>query len=125
MINSFDIDGVIYLGDLGGIFPGPHDIIITGRSSEETTETITMLCRKGIHNKVYFNPEKWENKTRVSSGIHKGNTLKKLIESGIKIGFHIDDDPIQITEIKKILPDLPVILMEHDLVEKENVRHKI
>ncbi len=32
LINSFDIDGVIYMGKYGGVFPGPHDIIITGRS---------------------------------------------------------------------------------------------
>lgn len=123
MINSFDIDGVIYLGDLGGIYPGPQDIIITGRSYEEEPETIKMLIKKGINNKVYFNPLKFDNKTRVSSGIHKGKTLEKLLNFGIKIGFHIDDDPIQIEEIKKILPNFPVILMEHDLVEKENVRH--
>ena len=32
-INSFDIDGVIYMGDdYDGIYPGPKDIIVTGRS---------------------------------------------------------------------------------------------
>lgn len=125
IINSFDIDGVINLGDLGGIYPGPQDIIITGRSVEEEAETYTMLHRKGIYNRVYFNPIKFDEKTRKSSGIHKGNTLLILIASGARIGFHIDDDPIQIEEISKIVPDLPVILMEHNLVEKENVKHTL
>jgi len=56
-INTFDIDGVIFLEEHDGIYPGPIDIIITGRSYEETEETLAMLNRKGIKNKVYFNPE--------------------------------------------------------------------
>lgn len=123
MINSFDIDGVIHLGKLGGIYPGPNDIIITGRSYEEELETIMMLEVKNIKNRVYYNRKRFKDKTRISSGQHKGRTLKKLIASGIEIGFHIDDDPIQIEEIRKFCPNLPLILMQHDLVDKENVRH--
>ena len=52
MVNSFDIDGVIYMGKYGGVFPGPHDIIITGRSKEEEPETSAMLLDKGISNNV-------------------------------------------------------------------------
>ena len=35
VINSYDIDGVIYMGEgLDGLRPGPKDIVITGRSVE-------------------------------------------------------------------------------------------
>ena len=122
-INSFDIDGVIYLGDLGGVYPGPNDVIITGRSYEEKPETISMLKSKGIHNQVFFNPLKFDDKTRKSSGIHKGNTLKKLLSQGMNILVHWEDDPVQIEEIKKIVPEISVIYVCHNLVEKENVRH--
>lgn len=125
MINSFDIDGVIFLGDLGGIYPGPKDIIITGRSFEEEAETLSMLNEKGIKNPVFFNPLRFNEKTRITSGRHKAKILNWFMQLGGNIGFHIDDDPIQINEIKKMHPLLPVILMQHDLVEKENVRHLI
>lgn len=125
MINSFDIDGVIYMGKIGGVYPGPSDIIVTGRSVEEMTETFFMLKTKGITNKVYFNPLPFEKKTRESSGSHKAKTLKRLIEGGMKISAHFEDDPIQIEQIQKLLPDLPIIYLQHNLFEKENVRHTI
>lgn len=50
-INTFDCDGVITLG----IYPGPNDKIITGRSFEERTETLEYLRSKGINNDVFFN----------------------------------------------------------------------
>ena len=77
-INTFDIDGVIYMGEYGGVYPGLNDIIITGRSFEESEETLGMLTKKGIHNKVMFNELSFDNKSRESSGIHKGNTIIKL-----------------------------------------------
>lgn len=123
IINSFDIDGVIYMGTHGGVYPGPNDIIITGRSFEELDETLWMLNNKGIHNKVYFNQLPFDKKSRESSGIHKGNTILKLEKQGYKIGIHFEDDPIQIIEIKKIVPHVKIVYMQHDLVEKENVRH--
>jgi hypothetical protein len=122
-INTFDIDGVIYMGKYGGVYPGLNDIIITGRSFEESEETLGMLTKKGIHNKVMFNELSFDNKSRESSGIHKGNTIIKLEEQGYKIGIHFEDDPIQIEMIKKIVPHINIVYMQHDLTEKENVRH--
>ena len=123
-MNSFDIDGVIYMGkDYDGVYPGIRDTIITGRSFEEKDETIAMLQYKGITNKVYFNPLPFEQKTRITSGQHKGRTIQALITLGIPIGIHFEDDPIQAEEIKKIVPSVNVVLLHHDLVEKENVRH--
>lgn len=122
MINTFDIDGVIYMGRYGGVYPGPDDIIITGRSKEEEKETREMLEFKGITNELYMNPLPYDQKSRESSGQHKGRTMFYLEEMGYKIGVHFEDDPIQAEEIKKIMPHVNVVLLQHDLVEKENVR---
>ena len=123
MINSFDIDGVIYMGKYGGVFPGPHDIIITGRSKEEEPETSAMLLSKGISNKVYMNPTAFDNKSREDSGRHKGRTLFYLEEIGMRFGIHFEDDPVQAEIIRKMMPHINVVLLQHELVEKENVRH--
>ena len=45
-INTFDIDGVIFMGDYNGVYPSKDDIIITGRSIEEWDETSAMLKSK-------------------------------------------------------------------------------
>lgn len=123
-MNSFDIDGVIYISaELGGIFPGPHDVIITGRSFEEAPETIAMLTKRGISNYVYFNPLPFAQKTRVSSGEHKARILNNLREQGIKVGIHFEDDPIQAQVIADQAPHVAIVLLQHDLTERENVRH--
>jgi len=122
IINSFDIDGVIFMGDYDGVYPGKDDIIITGRSIEEESETLAMLKSKGITNKVYMNPLPFDKKSRKSSGIHKGNTLFDLEKNGISVGIHFEDDPIQAEEINKIMPNINVVLLQHNIIEKENVR---
>ena len=123
-INSFDCDGVITLG----IYPGPNDVIITGRSFEEKEETLEYFKDKGITNKVYFNPLKFDDKTRVSSGTHKGNTIIELFNSGILVEKHIEDDFDQYKEIKRILKHhaMPtkLIFIDHGgLINLENQRH--
>lgn len=124
MVNSFDIDGVIYMGKYGGVFPGPHDIIITGRSKEEEPETSAMLLDKGISNNVYMNPTPFDQKSREDSGRHKGRTLFYLEQTGMRFGIHYEDDPVQAEIIRKMMPHINVVLLQHDLVEKENVRHE-
>jgi hypothetical protein len=48
-MNSFDIDGVIYMGNgLYGVKPHSGDIIVTGRSFQEQEETEAMLHEAGI-----------------------------------------------------------------------------
>jgi hypothetical protein len=119
-VNSFDIDGVIYMGPgRTGVWPGPNDIIVTGRSFEEEAETLAMLQSRGINNKVHFNPLTYEEKTRESSGQHKANVINKL---GIDI--HFEDDPIQADVIRQQCPNIVIVMLEHDLVNKENQRHK-
>ena len=111
LINTFDIDGVIYFGeDVTGVRPGRDDVIITGRSYQQELETIGMLKSREIHNHVMFNPLKRtdDSYSRQASGIHKAKCITKLMES-YKIGLHFEDDPIQIYEIKKVHPELNVI----------------
>lgn len=122
-INTFDIDGVINLGEFDGIYPGLHDVIITGRSYEETPETLQMLERKGINNQVYFNPVPFDKKTRFTSGMHKGKIILQLLKEGYEHGVHFEDDEIQIRAIKAIVPRVRIVHVVSNLVTKENVRH--
>lgn len=121
-MNSFDIDGVIYMGNgLYGVKPHSDDIIVTGRSFQEQEETNAMLREAGILNKVYYNPLLFDNKTRELSGEHKARVLNKF--KGI-VKIHFEDDPIQIKVIKELCPWLSVVHLDHNLTEKENVRHE-
>lgn len=123
MINTYDIDGVIYMDeDHQGLTPLPHDYIITGRSYEEHDYTIKMLEDRYIYNKVFFNPRDFNQKTRESSGEHKANIINALISIGLKIGLHYEDDEIQAEIIERLTP-VKVVRIVHDLVEKENVWH--
>lgn len=127
-INGFDCDGVIYLGpNMPGIYPGPNDVIITGRSFEEEPETKKMLLSRGILNKVYYNKLTYDQKTRITSGEHKGETIWQLFCSGTKIVFFYEDDWDQFTVIKKIIKkyalSTQLIWINHNgLVELENRR---
>lgn len=121
---AYDIDGVINLDELGvGIRPNSReDFIITGRSFEEEKETLKFLHDNGIMNKVFFNQLPYEQKTRASSGVHKGMTLNMLRDNGHIIEVFYEDDEIQIEQIKKLCPWISIIHVQSDLVEKENKR---
>jgi hypothetical protein len=124
-IASYDIDGVIFMGEYPGLTPRENDVIITGRSFEEIPETIAMLRSKGIMNYPFFNPLSFDKKSRLSSGTHKGNTINLLNSVfNMKIVIHYEDDPIQADEIERLCPNVKVVKIVHDLVTKENVRHK-
>ena len=120
-ITTFDCDGVLTLPIY--IRPGDNDIIITGRSFEEESETLEFLAHRSIYNKVLFNPLRFEEKTRKSSGQHKGNTIKRLAEEGYTIDYHVEDDPVQVEEILKIVPWLKIIRIDHGgIINMENTR---
>lgn len=124
-LNTFDIDGVIYINkEVGGVHPGPNDIIITGRSYEEKPETLEMLRKRKIFNKVYFNGRSFDDKTRRSSGVHKACVIKKLQSENIEVMCHFEDDEVQAEVIKIMCPDVNVVMIQHNLTNKENVRHK-
>lgn len=123
MINTYDIDGVINMGEYKGLRPDINDIIITGRSKEEEGYTIKWLRVHGIYNVVYFNPIPFADKTRESSGKHKADVINLLQSYGIRIGLHFEDDPIQADVIERET-NVKVVRVIHDLVEKENVWHE-
>lgn len=124
-INTFDCDGVIFINErVGGLYPGPDDVIITGRSFEEVPETSEMLLSRGILNKVYYNRCKFDDKTRKTSGMHKAETIKRLQKRGYTIMCHFEDDEIQSEIIRQQCPTVTVVMVVHDLTNKENVRHK-
>ena len=109
-INTFDIDGVIFMGDYNGVYPSKDDIIITGRSIEEWDETSAKLKSKGIDNEVFMNPTTFSQKTREGSGIHKATIINFLEQDrGVKVGIHFEDDPIQIREISKRCPEVKIV----------------
>jgi len=122
-IASFDLDGVVFMGKYPGVYPGPNDVLITGRSWEERAETMIMLKEKGITQLPYFNPVKFIDKTRINSGTHKGNTIKRLNSMGRGIVICYEDDNAQAEEIEKIVPEVKIVFLQHNLTEKENVRH--
>ena len=119
LINSYDIDGVIYLNEYSGLTPRKEDIIITGRSIEEACETLEFLHSRGIYNQVFFNPlHKWL-KSRESSGIHKASILNMLQKSGYTIGIHFEDDEIQIEAIKgRLEQHINIVEIRSNLVKK-------
>lgn len=121
---GFDIDGVLNMGEYPGVYPGPSDVIITGRSWQEAPETTAFLKQKGLLAKQLFvNSATFEEKTREGSGKHKADTINKLNKQGYNIVIFYEDDPIQADIIREKCPDLQVVLLVHNLVEKENVRH--
>lgn len=123
-IRTFDIDGVVLINkEIGGLRPDQDDVIITGRSFEEREETEAMLARRGITNKVMFNDLPYDEKTRESSGYHKAECIKALFSAGYTVTAHFEDDEIQAAVIRQECKDVPVIMVVHDLTEKENVRH--
>lgn len=123
-VNTFDIDGVIYINsEVRGVYPGEEDFIITGRSFEEQPETLEMLHGREIFNHVFFNPLPFDSKTRESSGKHKAFTIKELQTMGFTVKCHFEDDEIQAEIIRRECPDITVVMLVHDLTNKENVRH--
>ena len=124
MINSYDIDGVIFMGSkYRGLRPQWDDIIITGRSIDEKEETYAMLDSKGIQNQVFFNNVSFDKKSREQSGEHKASIINDINMINPLIGIHFEDDPIQAEIIRKRCDNVEVVLVMHNLVEKENVRH--
>lgn len=102
LIRSWDIDGVLYIPHFSGLRPDRDDVIITGRSFEEAPDTLYTLRNEGITNQVLFNPLPKAEKTRVTSGLHKGKMLRALEDFGWIVDCHFEDDPVQIDAIKTL-----------------------
>jgi hypothetical protein len=118
-INSYDIDGVIYMGEnIHGVKPGAEDIIITGRSKDDREETEQMLLSRGITNPLYMNNKSRDFNDRRQSGQHKAMTLFYLEQIGYRFNCHFEDDPIQIQAIKEMMPHINIVHLDHDLIDK-------
>ena len=104
-INSYDIDGVFWLGPNTDVLrPGPEDVIITGRSHEQRNETLSMLRGRGIHNMVFFNTLSRGSMEygREASGQHKRRVIQALREAGVEIVTHFEDDPVQAAHVLEV-----------------------
>lgn len=115
-INAFDCDGVISIPN-GGVYPGPNDVIITGRSYQEHIITQAYLATKGIFNDLYCNGHvDIDSKTDATSAMHKVNIILHLNEDGKKVINFFEDNEVQAKIIKKWCPWVNIILLTHDLV---------
>ena len=124
VLRSFDLDGVIFLDGFICLTPTSYeDIIVTGRSYEEAPDTIAWLRDNGITNQVFFNPTKFNDKTRVDSGKHKARILTEFLKKGYDRIIHFDDDIHQINVIKSICPKEIIVVQvnTNGLIELENV----
>ena len=121
VVNMYDFDGVT---SEGVIFPQTeHDVIITGRTFQESKVVYDKMAELKISNAVYFNPIHYKDRgdhtvaARKSSGNHKANIISLLKANGVNIGRFWEDDKIQADIITFNHPDVEVILVE-STVEK-------
>jgi len=120
-IYAYDFDGVVSLG----IRPRfSDDIIITGRCQEESPYVFEKLSEMGISCNVMFNQmtlaERGDHtvQARTYSGLHKAKTIKELKEQGIEVVRFFEDDPVQKAIIEENHPNLEVVHIVSDLVQK-------
>ena len=120
-IFAYDFDGVVSLG----IRPRfSDDIIITGRCQEESPYVFEKLSEMGISCNVMFNQmtlaERGDHtvQARTYSGLHKAKTIKELKEQGIEVVRFFEDDPVQKAIIEENHPNLEVVHIVSDLVQK-------
>ena len=117
-VNVFDFDGVVYFGgDSPGVYPGPDDLIVTGRSFEERDKTISWCEHFGIKNRIYFSQIPVRLRTREISGYHKAITLRDIMKTN-RVELFFEDDPIQKAIIEAMVPEVKVVHLVHDLTEK-------
>lgn len=120
-IFGYDFDGVITCG----IKPREiSDVIITGRCIDEKEYVSKVLRKLGIENEVFYNPMFLKDRgnhtylSRVYSGIHKVETIDKLLKNGIKVTRFFDDDEVQIKIIKESCSfDIEIVHILSNLIE--------
>ena len=120
-IFAYDFDGVVSIG----IRPRfSDDIIITGRCQEESPYVFEKLAEMGISCNVMFNQmtlaERGDHtvQARTYSGLHKAKTIKELKQDGIEVVRFFEDDPVQKAIIEEHHPDLEVVHIVSNLVQK-------
>jgi hypothetical protein len=120
-VYGYDFDGVISIG----ITPrSGKDVVITGRCIDEQEHVLNILKERGIKCKVYFNPmtlaERGDHtvEARTFSGNHKATTIKQLRKEGVNIVRFFEDDPIQLGLIKDSHPEIQIVHILSELVQK-------
>ena len=120
-IYGYDFDGVISIG----VNPRNEcDVIITGRCIDEKEYVMSVLEKRGIENTVYFNQmtlaERGNHtlKARRYSGEHKAKTIASLKGKGVNIVRFFEDDTVQMKCIAKKHPELDIVHIKSNLVEK-------
>ena len=118
---GYDFDGVVSIG----VTPRfSDDIIITGRCIDEKEYVFEKLKELGVTSNVYFNPMTLAERgnhtvqARTYSGQHKARTIKKLREEGYNLTRFFEDDPIQKAIIEEANPDVEVVHIVSNLVQK-------
>jgi hypothetical protein len=123
-INTFDYDGVINMGpNHTGVRPCVNDIIVSGKPISEYEELRRKIKRMDISNHVIMNPLARTDKkySRRESGRWKAKVLL-LLQECYDIGIHFEDDPVQIEEIRLVIPNLTIVHLDHKLVDHELVK---
>lgn len=119
-LNTFDFDGVIYMNpDITGVYPGPGDLVVTGRSHEEGDKVKVRLQERGLNNITFLNPIKWSERTRETSGMHKARVLRLLLSAGFQVGAHFEDDEVQAEVIARHVPEVHLVMLVHKLTTKD------
>jgi len=119
---GYDFDGVVSIG----VTPRwTDDIIITGRCIDEA-EYVREYVEKntGFIGEIIFNPMTLAERgnhtvqARTYSGLHKARTIKKLREDGYNLTRFFEDDPIQKAIIEEANPEVEVVHIVSNLVQK-------
>ena len=92
---------------------------MSGKPISEYEELRRRLDVLEIPNHVIMNPiaRTDKNYSRRASGRWKAKVLL-LLQECYTIGIHFEDDPVQIEEIHKVIPDLDIVYLAHELVVK-------
>ena len=120
-VRCYDFDGVV---SEGKVYPqSKHDVIITGRTFQESKIVYDKMAELGISNAVYFNPMHLKDrgnhteKARLYSSNHKCIIVTLLLANNVNVIEFFEDDAFQIENMKKHHPDLKINLIESS-VEK-------
>lgn len=120
-VNMYDFDGVVSIG----VKPmRASDVIVSGRCRDESAYVRGKLMELGITNAVYHNPltlsERGDHTeyARKCSGVHKANVIATFKKWNIKVDTFFEDDELQARIIKSYHPEVLIVLLKHDLVEK-------
>lgn len=115
-VKAYDFDGVVSEGI--HIPRWQHDIIISGRTFQESAVIYDKMEELGIKNAVYFNPIHYKDRgdhtvsARTSSGTHKAAIISMLFANKVNLVEFFEDDFIQADIIKEAHPTLKITLVE-------------